>query len=202
MDVLSPRTIGKPDLLLTYLEWSVTALRGHGLQLECLPVLCVYGYIAKHLMKNDSLLALTRLWQGQLYADLGLWSEAGTCREFAAGSLRLDPAQEREFEQQIRQRELMRTVSEAGGSGRVDTSQQNPFIKVLRPLQEHEVWLRQAQAKMLEGDSKLSKHILHRALRHSRANDDVASEGQCLHLLSKLAGLEGNTAQVRGVEFA
>lgn len=57
------------------------------------------------------------------------------------------------------------------------------------------MWVRQAKALMLEGDSRTAKQILHRALRHARSNEDHAMEGMSLHLLARLAGLEGNLAQ-------
>lgn len=126
MDVLSPRTISKPELLATYLEWAIGALQTHGLQLECLPVLAVYGFVAKHLIRSESLSALSKLWTAQFYADMGLWTEAQSLRELVGPSLTLSSAQEREFEQQIRQMDLMRTAS---GQAK-DTSRPNPFIKV------------------------------------------------------------------------
>lgn len=38
MDVLNKRTVGKPDLLLSYLEYALNALQAHGLQLQ----VCVF----------------------------------------------------------------------------------------------------------------------------------------------------------------
>lgn len=199
MDVLSPRTVPKPELLASYLEWSLGALKSHGLQLECLPILCVYGYIAKHMLRSESLLALTRLWQGQLYADMGLWQEALKNRELAGPALVLSAEQEREYEQELQQRDLLRTASRQGSAGK-ETSRPNPSIKVLRPLQEYEVWVRIAQAKMEEGDSKLAKTVLRRTMKHAHSNEDWECEGLCMHLLAKLAGLEGHISQAIALE--
>jgi len=65
---------------------------------------------------------------------------------------------------------------------------------VLRPLSRHEIWVRQAQLKMEEGDVAAAREVLQRALLHSKAFEDGETQAMALHLLARLALLEGQCA--------
>ena len=194
----------------------MTGAQAHDLPLPCVPVLRLYIFIAKYCAKSEDLETLGRLREAQLYQDLGLMDEKERVRE-KIGSLALSAEKERMLAELVRQREGQKAnhgkaspgasaVENARGARQTTNAQRNQFdkpadametskyVKTLRPLTNQEIWVQQADLKIKEGDLVTARAMLGRSLKHCRAFEDTETEAFTLHLLARLAFLEGQVS--------
>ena len=225
-NVMNKRTSKKPFLLLYYLDYCISALMQHGVQLPCVPVLRLYIFMAKYVVKSEDLEVLARLREAQLYQDLGLATEAEQVR-VKIGSLALTQERERLLGEIVRQRESQK--AKAGvqskdptgvkGGEQKSKAPKKPhrsefdkpadgsapgangkYVKFLRPRTNHEIWVQQAGLKIKEGDFVTGRSLLQRTLKHCKAFEDTETEAMTLHLLARLAFLEGQCSQAIQLE--
>ena len=222
--VMNRRTLKKPYLLLYYLDYCIGALMEHDVQLPCIPVIRLYIFLAKYVIKSEDLEALGRLREAQLYQDLGLTAEAKNVRE-KVGNLTLSKERARYLTEMVRQREGQKAKGQKvgshtergdGGQGKqakkpqhsefdkpeqdAETGVKSKYVKFLRPLDTHEIWVQQAELKMKEGDLLTARSVLQMTLKHCKAFEDGQTEAKTLHLLARIAFLEGQCSQAIQLE--
>ena len=217
--VMNRRTCKKPFLLLYYLDYCISAFMQHDAQLPCISVIRLYIFFAKYIIRSEDLEALGRLREAQLYQDLGLTAEADKVRQ-KIGSLALSKERERYLGEIVRQREGQKAkaaksgaLTERGDGGQGKPTRKKPqrsefdkpedgveaggkskYVKILRPRTNHEIWVQQAELKMKEGDLVTARSVLQRTLKHCKAFEDGETEAKTLHLLARIAFLEGQCA--------
>ena len=208
----------QPYLLLYYLDLCITGLLDNDLELPCLPVLRLYIFVAKYVIKSEDLEVMGRLREAVLYQRLALTAEADKVHQ-RIGSFTLSKEKQRLLSELVRQRESQAAArpasvqgsrarkggldgtrpaegDEIGGAG----GKRGDYVKVLRPTSGHEIWVRQGELKLEEGDLATARSLLQRALLHSRAFEDHETEAMALHLLARLAFLQGQSAQAIQLE--